>query len=102
MKGLIPLCNIIVIVRGTFNNAVLILGSSAVEVEVNLQKEVRMLRLFRADTFPHSSPQRNQPCIFLLTKERSVGSARTVNQVFTGRRSQEFLFLFLCYPDQLF
>ena len=102
MKGLIPLCNIIVIVRGTFNNAVLILGSSAVEVEVNLQNEVRMLRLFRADTFPPSSPQRNQPCIFLLTIERSVGSARTVNQGFTGRRSQEFLFLFLCYPDQLF
>ena len=102
MKGLIPLCNIIVIVRGTLINAVLILGSSAVEVEVNLQNEVRMLRLFRADTFPPSSLQRNHPCIFLLTKERSVGSARTMNQVFTGRRSQEFLFLFLCYPYQLF
>ena len=44
MKGLISLSNIIVIVRGTFQNAVLILGSSAVEVEVNLQNEVRMLR----------------------------------------------------------
>ena len=44
MKGLIPLSNIIVIERGTFKNAVLILGSSAVEVEVNLQNEVRMLR----------------------------------------------------------
>ena len=44
MKGLISLSNIIVIARGTFKNAVLILGSSAVEVEVNLQNEVRMLR----------------------------------------------------------
>ena len=44
MKGLISLSNIIVIERGTFKNAVLILGSSAVEVEVNLQNEVRMLR----------------------------------------------------------
>ena len=44
MKGLISLSNIIVITRGTFKNAVLILGSSAVEVEVNLQNEVRMLR----------------------------------------------------------
>ena len=41
MKGLISLSNIIVIVRGTFKNAVLILGSSAVEVEINLQNEVR-------------------------------------------------------------
>ena len=44
MKGLIPLSNNLVIVRGTFKNAVLILGSSAVEVEINLQNEVRMLR----------------------------------------------------------
>ena len=44
MKGLIPLNNIIVIVRRIFKNAVLILGSSAVEVEINLQNEVRMLR----------------------------------------------------------
>ena len=33
-----------------------IVGSSAVEVEVNLQNEVKMLRFIRADTFRPSFP----------------------------------------------